>query len=97
MKFDSFIDDIQRYESLKNWRYEQQPDEVMVIYIKLKNDRALRDEMKYTTMMWKLNRKGGVLSPKGSLIDDVQYISVYDWETKERIGTYSPDELKKYW
>ncbi len=97
MIFNKFSDDLDRFEVLRNWRHEIDPDEALIVYMRLKNGRSIRDLMKYTTMMWKLNKRGSFLVPDGKLIDEVVFVNIYDWETKERIGTYDPEEIRKYW
>ncbi len=97
MNYDNFIDDVNTFESLQNWKNDMYPDNTMIVYIRYKSGRRFRDEIKFATMMWKINKSSSLLYGNKSEISEILSITVYDWETKEKIGTYDSEQFKNLW
>jgi hypothetical protein len=95
--FNSFVEDCRIYEVLDNWKNERYPDETLIVFLRYIDGRTARNEWKFTTMQWSINKQGSFKYGEGSHSNNVQSVTLYDWETKEKIGVYSPNEFKNLW
>ena len=101
MKFDNFNYDSKVIPELNDWVNEQYPNETMIVYIRfLKGSpywETQRREQKFTTFIWEIWKKNQTNYGSSCKADWIESITIYDWETKERIGTYEPVDFLKYW